>query len=244
MVETRSRELEANQGQNSRYRLVKRLADNKYWLGRRYAEWCTAAPTLESAVAAAAMAQDEIGHARSLYPLFRQFLGHDVEPEGISDFYSMRYLDEPFLHWTDFVTANFLIDSAFSVLLRSATQSTYDDLRQRAKRITGEEEVHWLHGRGWVRRLSGGTPELRASLQSSMNRAWTEALMWFGPSDSIEMLELQGTGVLSDSPDGLRRAFLLSVEPVLNASNLCQDRSEQSVLPWSEWDAERYRLRS
>ena len=47
------------------YALLSSLADNKYVLGRRYAEWCTGAPMLESAVAAAAMAQDELGHARS-----------------------------------------------------------------------------------------------------------------------------------------------------------------------------------
>ena len=45
--------------------LVASLADNKAALGRRYAEWAVSAPTLESAVAAAAMAQDELGHARS-----------------------------------------------------------------------------------------------------------------------------------------------------------------------------------
>ena len=53
--------------------LLASLADNKYLLGRRYAEWCTGAPKLESAVAAAAMAQDELGHARSFYPLLRGF---------------------------------------------------------------------------------------------------------------------------------------------------------------------------
>ena len=50
-------------------RLIARIADNKYALGRHYAEWCSAAPTLESAVAAAAMAQDELGHARATYPV-------------------------------------------------------------------------------------------------------------------------------------------------------------------------------
>src|SRR2546429_9135469 len=55
------------------YALLSSLADNKYVLGRRYAEWCTGAPMLESAVAAAAMAQDELGHARSFYPLLRGF---------------------------------------------------------------------------------------------------------------------------------------------------------------------------
>ena len=49
--------------------LVSSLADNKAALGRRYADWAVSAPTLESAVAAAAMAQDELGHARSTYPV-------------------------------------------------------------------------------------------------------------------------------------------------------------------------------
>ena len=42
------------------FALMARLADNKFFLGRRYAEWCSSAPTLESSVAAAAMAQDEL----------------------------------------------------------------------------------------------------------------------------------------------------------------------------------------
>ena len=49
--------------------LVGSLADNKSALGRRYGEWAVSAPTIESAVAAAAMAQDELGHARSTYPV-------------------------------------------------------------------------------------------------------------------------------------------------------------------------------
>src|SRR3972149_1516189 len=47
--------------------LIIRLADNKYALGRRFSEWTNGAPTLEAAVAAAAMTQDEVGQARSLY---------------------------------------------------------------------------------------------------------------------------------------------------------------------------------
>ena len=57
--------------------LVGSLADNKAALGRRYAEWAVSAPTLESAVAAAAMAQDELGHSRSTYPVLKS-LGVEV----------------------------------------------------------------------------------------------------------------------------------------------------------------------
>src|SRR5437763_16639460 len=89
------------------YRLLSSIADNKYLLGRRYAEWCTGAPMLESAVAAAAMAQDELGHARSLYPLLRGFpeatetatveeAGWQSRPTS-----AMACLDRPFTRWTE-----------------------------------------------------------------------------------------------------------------------------------------------
>src|SRR5579884_944697 len=88
------------------FRLLSSLADNKYVLGRRYAEWCTGAPMLESAVAAAAMAQDELGHARSFYPLLRGFPGgRDVAPMEEKGWQqrptsAMRCLDVGFGSWS------------------------------------------------------------------------------------------------------------------------------------------------
>src|SRR6185436_15147479 len=49
--------------------LIGSLADNKSALGRRFGEWAVSAPTIESAVAGAAIAQDELGHARATYPV-------------------------------------------------------------------------------------------------------------------------------------------------------------------------------
>ncbi|HEV2237014.1 MAG TPA: Phenylacetic acid catabolic protein, partial [Ktedonobacterales bacterium] len=99
------------------YDLIARLADNKYFLGRRYAEWCSAAPTLEAGVAAAAMAQDELGHARALYPLLRDVApaGADAaqnDPDTRTRHVNLAALDAPFGGWEDFVAANFLIDTA------------------------------------------------------------------------------------------------------------------------------------
>ena len=61
--------------------LIGSLADNKSALGRRYGEWAVSAPTIESAVAAAAMAQDELGHARSTYPVLAK-LGVERSEDG------------------------------------------------------------------------------------------------------------------------------------------------------------------
>ena len=156
------------------YGLLSSLADNKYVLGRRYAEWCTGAPMLESAVAAAAMAQDELGHARSFYPLLRGFPGgRDVtqmEEKGWQrrSTSAMRCLDVRFGAWPDFVAINLIVDTAFTVLLSSATESAYEPLRQRARKIQQEESGHWVHGTGWVRRLG-------LSMAGALARVWDDA---------------------------------------------------------------------
>ena len=62
--------------------LISSYADNKGALGRRYGEWAVSAPTVEAAVAAAAMAQDELGHARSTYPVLAK-LGHPRAEDGL-----------------------------------------------------------------------------------------------------------------------------------------------------------------
>ena len=72
--------------------LIASLADNKAALGTRYGEWAVSAPTLESAVAAAAMAQDELGHARSTYPVLKG-LGIEAD-EGAGGDRRLALLDE------------------------------------------------------------------------------------------------------------------------------------------------------
>jgi ring-1,2-phenylacetyl-CoA epoxidase subunit PaaC len=196
--------------------LIASLADNKYFLGRRYAEWCTAAPTLESAVAAASMAQDEIGHARSLYPLLRDVLGDspEVEPETRTSFSNVPFLAVAFSGWTDFVAANFLFDTAINTLLESSVESSVAPLAQRARRILEEEPLHWLHGEGWTRRLAASGPRVKEALRDAFSRVAPDSLSWFEIADQ----DLVRHNVLGDGPDELRLRYRQRVNPVLSAA--------------------------
>jgi ring-1,2-phenylacetyl-CoA epoxidase subunit PaaC len=196
--------------------LIASLADNKYFLGRRYAEWCTAAPTLESAVAAASMAQDEIGHARSLYPLLRDVLGDspEVEPETRTSFSNVPFLAVAFSGWTDFVAANFLFDTAINTLLESSVESSLAPLAQRARRILEEEPLHWLHGEGWTRRLAASGPRVKEALRDAFSRVAPDSLSWFEIADQ----DLVRHNVLGDGPDELRLRYRQRVNPVLSAA--------------------------
>lgn len=198
--------------------LLASLADNKYFLGLRYAEWCTAAPSLESAVAAAAMAQDEIGHARSLYPVLRDTVGAsaETEPETRIGFVNIPFLGAPFSGWTDFVAANFLFDTALTVLLESASGSASQALCQRARRMLPEEQLHWLHGEGWVKRLAGKGSGVRAALQASLDTVGPQALAWF---DVVEPGHLEDQ-IVSLGADALRKCLRARVNEVLVPSGL------------------------
>src|SRR5207237_1365785 len=197
------------------YALLLSLADNKYVLGRRYAEWCTGAPMLESAVAAAAMAQDELGHARSFYPLLRGFpSGRDatqMEEKGWQQrpTSAMRCLDERFGTWCDFLAANLVVDSALTTLLATAVDSPYEPLRQRARKIQQEEAGHWVHAAGWVRRTAGSRRDLAAALSN----VWDDAFTWFGQPDDAAVGALHTGGVLADGPAALRTRLRGQLDP-------------------------------
>jgi phenylacetate-CoA oxygenase PaaI subunit len=213
-------------------RLLLSLADNKYLLGRRYAEWCTGAPMLESAVAAAAMAQDELGHARSFYPLLRGFgsptpmedRGWQTQPTS-----AMACLDQPFTAWREFIAANLVVDSALTTLLEAARDSGYEPLRQRARKIIQEEATHWVHATGWFARL-GSDGRLAAE------RMLPDALCWFGAADDPVVSALVRGGVLGADPDALRTRLLERLRPVLDVGS--------SSLPWDRWDPDARRLRA
>ena len=222
-------------------KLLSSLADNKYLLGRRYAEWCTGAPQLESAVAAAAMAQDELGHARSFYPLLRGFgvEAAQMEEKGWQDrpTHAVACLDQSFTSWTDYIAVNVLVDTAYTVLFESAMESPYEPLRQRARKIVQEERTHWVHGSGWLHRLAS-EPSMRTALETVSDDAFT----WYGRDDDDAVLgPLSATGLLSAGPSALRSSLRERLAPLLRATGL--DGLLERELPWDRWNVERRRLR-
>ncbi|HEY7350216.1 MAG TPA: Phenylacetic acid catabolic protein [Ktedonobacterales bacterium] len=243
--------------QQALFDLLAALADNKYFLGRRYAEWCNGAPTLESSVAAAAMAQDELGHTRAIYPLLQDFpqakeQPAEYEPETRTRFCNVAFLDHPFTGWPDFIAANFLLDTALSVIFEFAQESRFEPLRGRARKVLQEEQVHALHSEGWVRRLARTGGSVRGALAAALERAWLETLCWFGPIDDPRGELLRQGGVLAGGPEELRQHWLQRVGPALLESELAQAFLLQqeaagrwvapSALPWEKWDAGRRRL--
>jgi 1,2-phenylacetyl-CoA epoxidase catalytic subunit len=149
-------------------RLIASLADNKAALGRRYGEWAVSAPTLESAVAAAAMAQDELGHARATYPLLKQ-LGLDHGEEAC-----LPVLASELPSWTWFVAVNLVVDGMLTALVRACQDSAFTGLAQRARKILQEEESHAIHARAWARRLARDDLQ-REAFAAAVEECWRQS---------------------------------------------------------------------
>ena len=206
--------------------LVLSIADNKQMLGLRYAEWATRAPSLEADIAAAAMGLDDLGHSRVLYGCLEP-LGEDPRgPERESDPKSIRslpYFDEPWTDWAQFVAANAVLDTAFTVMIEACVSGSVEVLQHRLRKMLMEERYHFLHGRSWLRSGIDAAP---------LRRAWQEAFEWFGPPDG-DTAAMHRDSRLSMGPTELRARMEERLET----------KAPDVKVDWNHWDAVRRRGR-
>jgi 1,2-phenylacetyl-CoA epoxidase catalytic subunit len=214
----------AGRRQLSLYSLVKSLADNKQLLGMRYAEWCIAAPTLEADIAAAAMGLDDIGHSRVLYGSLRELGTPDGAVDDVTGYANVPYLDRPWREWAEFVAANAVLDTAFTLMIESLANGNVDVLRSRLKKMLQEERYHALHGRSWMREVDAG---------AAIERAWRESLEWIGPENG-DVDELHRAGRLAHGVRDLRRML----EERLDGP------APLATIEWGSWEPVRRRTRA
>jgi 1,2-phenylacetyl-CoA epoxidase catalytic subunit len=173
--------------------LILSLADNKQLLGLRYAEWAIRAPSLEADIAAAAMGLDDIGHSRVLLGCLEPLADDPRGPERESDpgaYLNLPYFDDPWSSWPQFVAANAVLDTAFSVMIQAMVEGSVEVLQSRLRKMLMEERYHFLHGRSWLR---AGIPA------EPLEEAWRQAIEWFGPPDG-DVATLHRDGRLAGGP--------------------------------------------
>jgi 1,2-phenylacetyl-CoA epoxidase catalytic subunit len=219
--------------------LVGSLADNKAALGRRYAEWAVSAPTLESAVAAAAMAQDELGHSRSTYPVLKA-LGVEVaaDDDGFGGDRRLALLDDELPDWTSFIAANLLVDGVLTTFVAACVGSSVEQMAARAKKILQEEGSHRVHGEAWAKRLCRG--DQRDAFLARVRETWAEASLWLGPDDDPAYAAALEAGEVKQTAAHQRELIRSWLTAVLATEGATVDLPEPT--DFSGWDPERRRL--
>jgi 1,2-phenylacetyl-CoA epoxidase catalytic subunit len=209
--------------------LIGSYADNKSALGRRYGEWAVSAPTIESAVAAAAMAQDELGHARSTYPVLAK-LGVSREDSGLDAGDPLPVISSELPDWASFIAANLVVDGVLTTFVASARDSSIEPLAQRARKILQEEGAHKVHAEAWARRIVRvGGPDLELLVQR-IDEMWASAAPWPGPDDDPGYREAMGGGMVAWGPLEIRDRVRDWLAPLVS------DVSLDEPTDWSDWD--------
>ncbi|ELZ98145.1 phenylacetic acid degradation protein PaaC [Haloferax mucosum ATCC BAA-1512] len=201
--------------------LLFRMADDEYVQGERLIEWQIYAPTLESDLALANIAQDEFGHARLWYDLLEE-LGH-TEAELIwerpaDEFKHTTLVELPFEEgdWADVIVRCYLFDSAERLRLESLVDTSYAPLADRVGKALSEERYHLENAQSWLDRLTDG--DSLEHVQDALERLFPHALSLFGePEYEAEIVE---NGFRTDAIDDLRVEWLETVIPYLESLGL------------------------
>ena len=205
--------------------LISSYADNKGALGRRYGEWAVSAPTVEAAVAAAAMAQDELGHARSTYPVLAK-LGHPRAEDGLDTSGALPMLRDELPDWASMIAANLVVDGILTTWIAGARDSSIEPLAQRARKILQEEGAHKVHAEAWARRICRLGGEDRALLLRRIGEAWEQAARWPGPDDDPGYREAVASGMLAHGPAEVRAQVRTWLEALLRGEGCALELAE------------------
>ncbi|NKE35912.1 phenylacetate-CoA oxygenase subunit PaaC [Natronococcus sp. JC468] len=204
--------------------LLKRLGDDEFVLAERYTEWQVRAPTLESDLALANVAQDELGHARLWYDVLGDL---DLEERDLvyerdpGDFRHSTLVELPFPEgdWADAVLRSYLYDSAEELRLEALVDSSHPKIADRVGKIRQEETYHLEHARNWLERLAADE-DGRRRLQDALDRLFPHALTLFEPVDEETEAAVVDLGLRDATLEELGEAWLSTVVPSLESLGL------------------------
>jgi ring-1,2-phenylacetyl-CoA epoxidase subunit PaaC len=200
--------------------LLYRLADDEFVLADRYTDWQVYAPTIESDIAIANIAQDELGHARLWYDLLEDF-GYS-EPELIwerdpASFRHSTLCERPFAEgdWADAIVRSYLYDEAEFLRLKALENSSYPRIRDRIGKVISEEDYHREHAENWLRRLVSAD-EGRERVQDAVDQLFPYALTLFEPCGDREA-DIDELGLRTRTLTDMREEWVETVTETLTS---------------------------
>src|SRR5262245_463037 len=177
--------------------LLLSVADDKFILGHRNADWTGLAPIIEEDIAFSSLSQDEISHATVLYQIVAGLLGttpdklaYGRKPEDYRCAELVELSDE--FNWAMAVCRNFFCDHLDALRLGRLAQSSYKPVAELCARLAAEEQIHVHHVDGLVQRLGSGSPEAHLKMQSALNQLTPLASGLLEPTPGLEKLEAAG----------------------------------------------------
>ncbi len=203
--------------------LILALRESKQVLAREMTMWMIRAPTLETGIALAALAQDELGHAQMLAAV------HAHEFRGGDDERSKRVtLDDPLTHpaalpfaprtesWPEMVALMCLWDSAVTTILEALAESSFAPLHNTIGKMCDEETHHWIFARGAAADLMARDGQVPKALRDSCKALIPRVQRWF--EEVGDLARLRRDGLVPDTVPMARYASRIG--PILEDMKL------------------------
>jgi ring-1,2-phenylacetyl-CoA epoxidase subunit PaaC len=177
--------------------LLMGLADDKFILGHREADWTGLGPILEEDIAFSAISQEEIAHAAALYEFIAPLHSTDADRLAfgrMADYFRCAQLVElsDDFDWALAIARQFYCDHFDQLRLERLSRSGLAPLAPLAARLLAEERCHVEHVDTWVRHLGTGTADSHDRLQRALNTLAPQAAMLFEQPPGVTKLEAEG----------------------------------------------------
>lgn len=195
-------------------------ADDDHVMGNRLSDWTGVAPTVEEDVSISNIAQDELGHAESLYEEVADVIGSSLDElayqRSPEDYRNAQLVEREFSDWADTVVRQYFYDVAdairFEALLDGGVAEYDESLAGYLEKVGEEEEFHTEHGEVWFETLADEN-EGKEKVQRAIDENWVDALAFFAPGpDGVDR-----EGVLAESLADQRETFVERVSSTLEA---------------------------
>jgi len=151
------------------------LADDEHMIGARHTSWIGLGPFLEEDLAFCSIAQDELGHAISLYELVLSdkvgigirddFEARDVHLDRFAlqrspgEYRSCHLAERGCTDWNDSLVRHWLYDRAETIRWTALLDSSNEHLAAIATRALSEESFHLEHAQQFMSRIAPARPD-------------------------------------------------------------------------------------
>ena len=178
--------------------LILGLRDSKLILAREMTQWMIRAPSLETGIALAALAQVELGHAQMLTAV------HANEFSGDAERAKRVMLDDELTHpaalpfaartksWPEMVALMCLWDSAVATVLEALAASSFTPLHNTISKMCDEESDHWIFARGAAADLMARDGRVPEALTEACKALIPRVQRWFATIGDLAQLRRDG----------------------------------------------------
>ncbi|WP_017434536.1 Phenylacetic acid catabolic protein [Saccharococcus caldoxylosilyticus] len=185
--------IEMQLGVHSFIELLETIADNKYMLGDRLVEIGVSGPNLEATLAAVAMAQGELGHARLLYNWCFDLRGVKGKKAEIRRQTGKAFRGVVNVHnWISLIAALYTVNTAIHIVLQSTLESSHSKVASRIQKLIREQKDHIIYAKNWAEQLRHDQGTVPHRFRESLNGIIDEVYAWLAKVEQNQKLQTEG----------------------------------------------------